>query len=303
MTMRLRVLISHLLPRISRPRPLAAWIVLSLCAWTSVLFADDKKDAKSETAWAYRRPVRPALPSVRNLSWLRNPIDTFVLAKLEAAGLQPSAEASRAVLIRRVSFDLLGIPPTPAEVEAFVQDDRPDAYERLVDKLLNSPRFGEHWATYWLDLVRYAETDGFKADDKRPNAWRYRDYTIDAVNRDKSYARFIQEQLAGDELFPHEPEAAIATGFLRHYPDEYNAVALDLRRQEILNDITDVCSSALLGLTMGCARCHDHKFDPILQTDYYRLQAFFAAYQPADLPLASEPPRATPRSSSTRMGR
>jgi Protein of unknown function (DUF1553)/Protein of unknown function (DUF1549) len=288
MTMRLRFRISHLLPRISRSRMLAAWIVLSICAWSSVVFADDKKAAKDETAWAFRKPVRSALPAVHNKSWLRNPIDAFVLSKLEAAGLQPSPEASRAVLIRRVSFDLLGIPPTPAEVKAFVQDDRPDAYEKLVDKLLNSPRFGEHWATYWLDLVRYAETDGFKADDKRPNAWRYRDYTVDAVNRDKSYARFLQEQLAGDELFPHEPDAAIATGFLRHYPDEYNAVALDLRRQEILNDITDVCSSALLGLTMGCARCHDHKFDPILQTDYYRLQAFFAAYQPADLPLANE---------------
>ena len=285
--MRLRFLISQLLPSSPRLRLLAAWVILSLCTGSSVLFADDKKEAKAETAWAYRKPVRSALPSVRNAPWIRNPIDAFVLAKLEAAGLQPSPEASRAVLVRRVTFDLLGIPPTPAEVNAFEQDDRPDAYERLVDRLLDSPHFGEHWATYWLDLVRFAETDGFKADDKRPNAWRYRDYAIDAVNRDKSYARFIQEQLAGDELFPHEPEAAIATGFLRHYPDEYNAVALDLRRQEILNDITDVCSSALLGLTMGCARCHDHKFDPILQTDYYRLQAFFAAYQPADLPLAN----------------
>ncbi len=250
--------------------------------------AQEGKSAKEEKAWAYQKPVRHSFPSVRNSDWVRNPIDLFILAKLESAGLKPSPVATKAVLIRRVTFDLLGVPPTPAEIDAFLADDRPDAYERLVDRLLDSPRFGEHWATYWLDLVRFAETDGFKADDVRPNAWRYRDYTINAFNRDKSFARFIQEQLAGDELFPHEPEALVATGFLRHYPDEYNAVALELRRQEILNDITDVCSSVFLGLTMGCARCHDHKFDPILQSDYYRLQAFFAAYQPADLPLANE---------------
>jgi Protein of unknown function (DUF1553)/Protein of unknown function (DUF1549) len=286
--MQLRSPVNLSLPSRISERSRAPWFMLVLCAISSVAFADEKKEPKNETAWAYRKPTRPALPAVRNSDWLRNPIDAFVLARLESAGLRPSPIATRSVLIRRVTFDLLGTPPTPAEIEAFVNDDRPDAYEKLVDRLLDSPRFGEHWATYWLDLVRYAETDGFKADDKRPNAWRYRDYTIDAFNRDKSYARFIQEQLAGDELFPHEPEALIATGFLRHYPDEYNAVALELRRQEILNDITDVCSSVFLGLTMGCARCHDHKFDPILQTDYYRLQAFFAAYQPADLPIANE---------------
>ena len=269
-------------------RFLSVLLFILCCALSPLAAADNKKDSKNETAWAYRKPMRPALPTVRDAGWLQNPIDAFILNKLESAGLHPSPVASRAVLIRRVTFDLLGIPPTPAEIDAFVHDDRPDAYEKLVDRLLDSPRFGEHWATYWLDLVRYAETDGFKADDKRPNAWRYRDYTIDAANRDKSYARFVQEQLAGDELFPHEPEAAIATGYLRHYPDEYNAVALELRRQEILNDITDVTSSVFLGLTMGCAHCHDHKFDPILQTDYYRLQAFFAAYQPADFPVADE---------------
>ncbi len=266
----------------------AFWFVILACAVPSLASADDKQDTKNEASWAYRKPIRPSLPTVQKADWLQNPIDTFVLSRLESAGLRPSPVASRAVLIRRVTFDLLGIPPTPAEIDAFVRDDRPDAYEKLIDRLLDSPRFGERWATYWLDLVRYAETDGFKADDKRPNAWRYRDYTIDAANRDKSYARFVQEQLAGDELFPHEAEAAIATGYLRHYPDEYNAVALELRRQEILNDITDVTSSVFLGLTMGCARCHDHKFDPILQTDYYRLQAFFAAYQPKDLPVADE---------------
>jgi hypothetical protein len=254
---------------------------------SSLAWGDDKKEPKAEPAWAYRKPIRSALPTVRDAAWMQNPIDAFVLAKLETAGLYPNPEADRSTLIRRLTFDLLGIPPTPAEIDEFVNDKRADAYEKLVDRLLDSPQFGEHWASYWLDLVRYAETDGFKADDKRPDAWRFRDYTIATFNADKSYARFVQEQLAGDELFPHDPDATVATGFLRHYPDEYNAVALELRRQEILNDITDVCSSTFLGLTMGCARCHDHKFDPILQTDYYRLQAFFAAYQPADLPLAS----------------
>ena len=246
----------------------------------------EKKAEPREASWAYRPPVRPALPAVTDHGWVRSPIDAFILAKLEAAGLKPSPEASRVVLIRRVTYDLHGLPPTPADIDAFIHDPRPNAYELLVDRLLTSPRYGEHWASYWLDLVRYAESDGFKADDKRPLAFRYRDYVIAAFNNDKPYNRFIQEQLAGDELFPSNADALVATGYLRHYPDEYNAVNLELRRQEILNDITDTTSAALLGLTMGCARCHDHKFDPILQTDYYRLQAFFAAYQPTELPLA-----------------
>jgi hypothetical protein len=287
MTTRLRAL-ANLLRQSCLPVARAAICIgLAFTAFVSQTAAQESRAAKEETAWAFRKPVRATIPPVQHREWMRNPIDAFVLAKLEAARLTPAPEADRRVLIRRVTFDLLGIPPTLEEIDAFVQDARPDGYERLVDRLLNSPQFGERTASFWLDLVRYAETDGFKADDPRPNAWRYRDYVIDAANRDKSYARFVQEQVAGDELFPREREALIATGFLRHYPDEYNAVALELRRQEILNDITDVCSATFLGLTMGCARCHDHKFDPILQTDYYRLQAFFAAYQPADLALAS----------------
>ena len=161
----------------------------------------------------------------------------------------------------------------------------PDAYEKVVDRLLASPHFGERWATHWLDLVRYAESDGFKADDPRPDAWRYRDYVIRSFNDDKPYDRFVREQLAGDELYPDDADAWIATGFLRHYPDEYNAVNLEQRRQEILNDITDTTAQVFLGLTVGCARCHDHKFDPIPQEDYYRLQAFFAAFQPTERPV------------------
>jgi hypothetical protein len=241
----------------------------------------------AEKAWTYRTPVRPPVPVVRNRAGVRNPIDAFVLAKLEQAGLTPSPPGERAVLIRRLSFDLTGLPPTPEEVDAFVCDPSPQAYEKLVERLLASPQYGERWAMYWLDLVRFAESDGFKADDPRPSAWRYRDYVIQSFNRDKPYDRFVREQLAGDELYPDNREALVATGFNRHFPDEYNAVNLEQRRQEILNDMTDTTGQVVLGLTLGCARCHDHKFDPITQQDYYRIQAFFAAFQPADIPVGS----------------
>jgi hypothetical protein len=239
----------------------------------------------SEKPWAFRTPSRPEPPAVKDRAWVRNPIDAFILAKLEAAGVRPAAEADRATLLRRVTFDLIGLPPTPDEIDAFLADRSPNAYEKVVDRLLASPRHGERWATYWLDLVRYAETDGFKSDDLRPAAWRYRDYVIKSFNDDKPYDRFVKEQLAGDELYPDDSDALVATGFNRHYPDEYNAVNLEQRRQEILNDMTDTAGQVFLGLTVGCARCHDHKFDPISQEDYYRLQAFFAAYRPAEQPL------------------
>lgn len=253
----------------------------------SLLAAEDatKTAAAAQPSWAYRPPTRPAVPAVRNRAWVRNPIDAFILAKLEEAGSTPAPEADRHTLVRRLFFDLIGLPPTPEEIEAFIQDHSADAYEKLVDRLLASPRHGERWALYWLDLVRYAESDGFKADDVRPTAWRYRDYVIDAFNRDKPYDRFIREQLAGDELYPEDAAAWVATGFNRHFPDEYNAVNLEQRRQEILNDMTDTTCQVFLGLTVGCARCHDHKFDPILQTDYYRVQAFFASYRPTETPV------------------
>ncbi len=241
--------------------------------------------ANRDRPWAFQTPVWPVLPVVQNKSWVRNPIDTFILAKLEEAGLAPAPAADPAVLLRRLSFDLTGLPPTPEEVDAFVQDHSPDAYEKLVDRLLASSQYGERWALYWLDLVRFAESDGFKADDPRPAAWRYRDYVIQALNQDKPYDRFLREQLAGDEIAPEDTSARIATGFNRHFPDEYNAVNLEQRRQEILNDMTDTTASVFLGLTVGCARCHDHKFDPILQQDYYRLQAFFVSYQTHEVPV------------------
>jgi hypothetical protein len=263
----------------------AAVFAVWLCAFPAPAAAQEKSSGvpAAKKTWAFRPPVRPPLPAVKKTAWVRNPIDAFILARLEARGLTPAPAADPARLIRRLSFDLTGLPPTPQEVDAFVKDRSPDAYEKLVDRLLASPRYGERWALFWLDLVRYAESDGFKADDIRPNAWRYRDYVIRSFNADKPYDRFLREQLAGDELYPDDPEAWIATGFPRHFPDEYNARNLEQRRQEILNDITDTTSQVFLGLTVGCARCHDHKFDPILQTDYYRLQAFFAAFAPREV--------------------
>jgi hypothetical protein len=216
------------------------------------------------------------------LNWARNPIDAFVLAKLEAKGLQPGAAADRITLLRSVSLDLIGLPPTPEETADFLSDKSPDAYEKVVDRLLTSPRYGERWARHWLDLARYAESEGFKADEFRPNIWRYRDYVIQSFNEDKPYDRFVKEQIAGDEMWPGDPAAKIATAFNRHYPDESNARNLVQRRQEILNDITDTVGSVFLGMTYSCARCHDHKFDPILHVDYYRLQAFFANVIAAD---------------------
>ena len=204
-----------------------------------------------------------------------HPIDAFVSARLRGEGIRPAARADRTTLIRRATFDLHGLPPTPAEVQAFVEDDSPDAFAKVVDRLLASPRYGERWARHWLDLARYAESEGFKSDETRPNAWRYRDYVIESLNSDKPYDRFVQEQIAGDELWPSDPQARIATGFNRHYADESNAAILVQRRQEVLLDITDTVGSVFLGLTYSCAKCHDHKFDPILQSDYYRLQAFF----------------------------
>jgi len=258
----------------------------SACIALNLMFvlAAGPLSAAEPKPWAFRPPARSAIPAIKDRNRIRNPIDTFLLAQLEAAGLTFSPEADRRTLIRRLFFDLTGLPPTPEQIEAFVSDPSADAYEKLVDRLLASPQHGERWATFWLDLARYAESDGFKADDPRPAAWRYRDYVIRALNEDRPYDRFLREQIAGDELYPDDPEALIATGFNRHYPDEYNAVNLEQRRQEILNDMTDTTAQVVLGLTAGCARCHDHKFDPIPQADYYRLQAFFAAYQPADIP-------------------
>jgi Protein of unknown function (DUF1553)/Protein of unknown function (DUF1549) len=264
------------------PRLSAVVLLLAVPLTPAAPAADLPKD------WAYKRFALPALPQ----SAIANPIDRFLLAKLEAKGLKFAPEADRHTLIRRVYFDLIGLPPSPEEVEAFVKDTTPDAYEKIVDKLLASPQFGERMANWWLDVARYAETDGFKADDVRPNAWRYRDYVIKSFNADKPFDRFVKEQLAGDELYPNDPDALVATGFLRHFPYEYNAVDVEQKRQDMLNDITDTTGAAFLGITLGCSKCHDHKTDPVTQQDYYRFQAFFAGFWPVEVPLQSPTERA-----------
>src|SRR5215475_5986437 len=249
---------------------------LVAATFTVLLFAADPFTQRQRDFWSFQKVKPQVPPAVKDAGWARNEIDRFILAKLESKGLHPNAPADKVTLIRRASFDLIGLPPTPEEVAAFVSDKSPQAFEKVVDRLLASPQYGERWGRHWLDLARYAESEGFKADETRPNAWHYRDYVIQSLNEDKPYDRFVQEQIAGDELWPNDPAARVATSFNRHYPDESNARVLQQRRQEILDDITDATASVFIGLTYGCARCHNHKFDPILQADYYRLQAFFA---------------------------
>jgi hypothetical protein len=185
------------------------------------------------------------------------------------------AEADRVTLLRRVSYDLIGLPPTPEEVDAFLGDKADNAYERMVDRLLDSPHYGEKWGRHWLDLVRYAETNGFERDSAKPNAWRYRDYVIDSFNKDKPYDRFLAEQIAGDEIAPNSPEAMIATGYYRLGMWDDEPADKPLARYEVLDSILSTTAQVILGMTVNCARCHDHKKDPIPQTDYYRLLAFF----------------------------
>ncbi len=261
--------------------------LLVLTSWGSLQAAEGSGSFKNGK-WPFQPPRRPAVPAVKDASWVANPIDAFVLHALEEKGLRPNAPADKLTLLRRVTFDLTGLAPTLDEQRAFLADESQAAYARLVDRLLDSPAFGERWAQHWLDVVRFAETDGFKEDAVRPNAYKYRDYVIRAMNADLPYDRFIRQQLAGDELEPDNPDALIATGLNRLYPDEYNAADVRQRRQEIRDDLTETTALAFLGLTVGCAQCHDHKFDPISQVDYYRLQAFFAPLLPRDdLPVAT----------------
>lgn len=254
--------------------------------------------------WSFKKPVRPAVPAVKNAAWVRNPIDAFVLAKLEAKGLPPSPEADRQTLVRRAYFDLHGLPPTPEQVAEFVADKSADAYEKLIDRLLASPRYGERWGRYWLDLVRYADTSGFETDHFFLTAWRYRDYVIGSFNNDKPYDTFIKEQIAADELWstnmdlegtlklPKEKEEnvnrRIGTSLftLGSFPIEFTYYG-DQFRAEWQADAVDTVGAAFLGLTVGCARCHDHKFDAISQRDYYRLAAMFAGSVEREIPLVS----------------
>ena len=225
--------------------------------------------------WAYRKPVRPEPPVVANANWIRNPIDRFVLARLEREGLAPAPEADRETLIRRVSLDLIGLPPTLAEVDAFLADTGADAYERVVDRLLASPHYGERWARPWLDLARYADTNGYEKDRRR-SAWMYRDWVIDALNRDLSFRDFTIQQIAGDLLPEATTAQKIATGFHRNtLLNQEGGIDVEEARWETLVDRVNTTASTWLGSTVACAQCHNHKFDPFSQKDYYRMLAFF----------------------------
>ena len=226
--------------------------------------------------WAFQ-PITRVQPSEieQPVSDNGNPIDQFILDKLTSVGLSRAPTVSRTVLIRRVAFDLIGLPPTPAEIDDFVNNPSPSAHEELIDRLLASPHYGERWGRHWLDLARYAESDGFEHDAIRPQAWRYRDYVIQSLNEDKPYDRFVREQIAGDELWPDDAESITATGFHLLGPDMVDSSDQIQRRHNTLNDMTDTTALVFLGLTFGCARCHDHKFEPLSQRDYYGFQAFF----------------------------
>jgi hypothetical protein len=235
--------------------------------------------------WAFKPVAEPAPPQIEDPRWLRTPVDAFVARAHREHGLAPAAEAPRRELVRRLSLDLLGLPPTNDEVETFVADAAPDAYEQLVDRYLESPHYGEHWARHWLDVARWADTEGYETNTLRPFAWRYRDYVVDSFNRDKPFDRFLREQLAGDELLPYSDENLIATGFIAAARLSVNEDDLVRQRNDALIDVVNATGSAVLGLTIGCAQCHNHKFDPITQRDYYRLQGCFVKGQLANLAL------------------
>ena len=225
--------------------------------------------------WAFQPLTKPEVPADASDHWSRNQIDRFVFARHAEKGMQAAPQADRNTLVRRLYFDLLGMPPTPGEIDAFVHDESPEAWEKLIDRLLDDERYGEHWARYWLDIVRFAESDGWNQDAFRPNLWRYRDYVINSFNNDKPYPEFVRQQLAGDEIQEDNPEHLAAAGYLRLGIYEYNQRDARGHWNDIMNEMTDVTADVFLGMGMGCARCHDHKFDPLLQVDYFKLRAFF----------------------------
>ena len=236
--------------------------------------------------WPFYVPNDVPLPELKSEGWVRNDIDRFILSKLEQTNLLPAPEASKPTLARRLYFDLIGLPPSPEELKAFLDDASDDAYQKLVDRLLDDPRYGERWARYWLDLARYADTAGYEGDPDLPHAWRYRDYVIDAFNNDKPYDQFIKEQIAGDEFkevmgagdLPGAPaENVVALTFLRLAP--FTEPRGDETRHEMLSEMTSTVGSVFLGLTVGCAKCHDHKHDDIPTEDFYRMKAFFSTVQ------------------------
>jgi hypothetical protein len=272
---------------------LALALSTAFAAGAAEVYKDDAKDeawvAPRRNFWAFQKPKAPEVPQISD-PWTLTPIDKFLLQAMRAKGLSPSRPLDKERLIRRVTLDLTGLPPTPGEIDLFIRDTSPDAYEKLVDRLMASPHYGVRWGLRWLDVVRYADTNGFELDAGRPHSWRYRDYVVRSFNQDKPYDRFVQEQVGGDELFPGDKDALIATGFHRAGPQHVVGGNQDeeMNRQELLTEMTTATGAVFLGLTVHCARCHNHKFDPIPQSDYYRLQALLAATEYKDIVVASE---------------
>ncbi len=279
--------------------PLQAREVELIRLWISQGAKDDTPSKERTDAgvwWSLKPLIRPQAPDVKS-AWVRTPIDAFILSKLKEKGLAPSKEADRRTLIRRLTYDLHGLPPTPKEIEDFLEDKSPNAFEKLVDRLLDSPRYGERWGRHWLDVVHYGESHGYDKDKPRRNAWPYRDYVIRSFNEDKPYARFVEEQLAGDILFPDDPQGIVATGFIAAGPWDYVGHA-ELREDTVdkkicrlldRDDMVMTAISTFVSMTVHCARCHDHKFDPIKQADYYSLQAVFAGVDRSDRPYDLDP--------------
>ncbi len=242
--------------------------------------------------WAFEPLKQPAIPTVADRAWARTPIDSFIAATFKEHQLTPSPEADRRTLIRRLTFDLIGLPPTPSEIETFENDDNPNAYEALVDRLLASPHYGERWGRHWLDVVHYGDTHGYDKDKRRDHAWPYRDYVINAFNSDLPFGQFIREQVAGDVLYPGTPQGAVATGFIAAGPWDFvghvelREGTVDKLKTRLLDrdDMVSSTMSTFVSMTVHCARCHDHKFDPIAQKDYYSLQAVFAGVDRGDRP-------------------
>jgi hypothetical protein len=266
--------------------------------WPDGLQLADKRQYDLDW-WSLRALEPPEVPAIES-AWIRTPVDAFILAKLGEHGMSPSPDADRRTLIRRLYFDLIGLPPPPDEVDAFVADNDPQAYEKLVDRLLASPQYGERWARHWLDVAHYGDTHGYDKDKLRPNAWPYRDYVIRALNEDKPYSRFVEEQVAGDVLYPGTADGIIATGFLVAGPFDYvgqielaegtlaKAITRNLDRDDMVSTVIGTFNS----MTAHCARCHNHKFDPITQEDYYSLQAVFAGIDRADRAYGGDKPAA-----------
>ncbi|MDZ4688016.1 MAG: DUF1549 and DUF1553 domain-containing protein, partial [Planctomycetaceae bacterium] len=278
-------------------RPLLIVVIAAALGGQALLFADEvverALDPSDREHWSFQPVRRPEIRRIDGAATAVHPIDAFLEVRMRDAGLAAVGTADRATLLRRLCFDLTGLPPTIEQQDAFLADASNEAYDRLIDRLLASPAYGERWAQHWLDLARFAETDGFEHDKVRPEAWRYRDWVIRAFNDDLPYDEFVRRQIAGDELHPDNADAVIATGFLLCGPDMPDINDQDERRHTVLNELTGTVGAVFLGLPLGCAQCHDHKTDPVSQHDFYRLRAFFESgdvFKDHPLPVKQPPP-------------